>query len=271
MTPEKIRAHRKEKDNQMVNVIVGVATVFFGLCAFVVFLFAVSVTKNLFSITTAQPKDLLMPTIACFGVLLAVLAFMRDWNKIQIDRMETNAKILYEQAKEGLEGAFKLLETTTQDPQAWSDAARLILQSQKLAQNIDGHSYYATAYTIAERNVQVKLRSVLCAPDGAPLPAAFFFGYANWSDPHLDLEDVFNKTQLSHQIYQVGPDTNTVIPSVKAVRLHPKSVVAVMNFIHGGDNIEDPLDEIDMFQYKNWGEYAGLNQGARRYIEKLHK
>ncbi len=272
MKPEQIRAHRKEKDNQMVNVIIGVATVFFGLCAAVAFVFAVSVVKNSFTITNVQPKDLLMPMIACFGVLLAVLAFMRDWNKIQIDRMEVNAKILYEQAKEGLERAFSLLEHTTQDPQSWLSASRLILQSQNLGRSIDGHSYYATAYEIAEHNVQVKLRSVLCASDGSPLPAAFFFGYENWSDPTLDLNDVHNKTLPSPQLYTVGSESNTVVSSFKLSHLNPKAVVAVMDFIHETQNFsQDPLDAIDVAQYKQWHEYAGVSQGARRYIEKLQK
>lgn len=272
MIPEKIRAQRKTKDNQMANVIVGVATVFFCLCAFVVVLFAISVVKNSFSITDLQPKDLLMPAIACFGVLLAVLAFMRDWNKIQIDRMEVNAKILYEQAKEGLEGAFALLQPTNQDPQNWLSASRLIIQSQELGRSIDGHSYYATAYEIAERNVQAKLRSALCTPEGAPLPPAFFFGYENWSEPNLDLSDVHQKTQTPQQIYAVGPDANTVIPSFKASHLNPHSVVVIMDFIcERGHNIQDPLDKVDVTQYKEWNEYTGVNQGARRYMEKLYK
>lgn len=272
MSPEQIRAQRKMKDVQMINVIVGVATVFFCLCAAVVFLFAVSVIKNSFSITNVQPKDLLMPTIACFGVLLAVLAFMRDWNKIQIDRMEANAKILYEQAKEGLERASTLLQGPTQDPQAWVSAGRLIVQSQDLGRSIDGHSYYATAYEIAERNVQVKLRSVLCASDGSALPAAFFFGYENWSDPTLDLTEVQNKTTPSTQLYTVGPESNTVIPSFKISHLDPKSVVVVMEFVRESEsNLQDPLDKVDVAQYKHWNEYTGLSQGARRYIHKLQK
>lgn len=270
MKHKDLRAARKTKDAQMANLIAAVGAVFFGVFVLVVCVFIFTTTQTTSPLATAQPKDLLMPVIASFGIFVAILAFMRDWNKVHMDRMETNAKILYEQAKDGLEGALKLLQTPTQDCQAWVDAARLILQSQELGQSIDGHSYYATAYEIAERNIQIKLRQAL-TPNGSPLPAAFFFGYENWSDPNLDLNDVHHKTQNVSQMYAVGPQSNTVLPTPKTQRINPHSVVVVMNFIRETENPseDDTLSKIDPEMYNTWPEYNGVAQGARKYIKKL--
>lgn len=270
MRHQDLRAERKKKDAQMANVIVVVGTMFFGFFALISFMFIFTTVQNYSAINSLQPKDFVMPMIACFGVLLAVLAFMRDWNKLHMDRMETNAKILHEQAKEGLEGALKLLKDAPQDPQAWLDAARLILQSQELGKNIDGHSYYATAYEIAERNTQIKLRQALM-PNGSPLPAAFFFGYEIWSDPNLDLNDVHNKTQAGNHMYTVGPQSNTVLPDPKSQQINQQSVIVIMNFIRETENISqnDPLSAIDPDVYTTWPEYNGVAQGARKYINKL--
>lgn len=265
MTPEQTRALRKKKDAQMANVIAVVGTLFFALCVGVFLAFVISLLRDATTVSVAHSKDLLTPMIACFGVLLAVLALMRDWNKIQIDRMENSAKILYEQAKDGLEGAFTLLEHTTQDRESWIYAARLIVQSQQLGQSIDGHSHYTTAYQIAENNVRIKLHHAL-NPNGSPLPAAFFFGYENWSDPHLNLEEVHNKTKPENQTHTVGPQSNTVMPPPKIHRLEERSVVVVMNFISAPESHMDPLAGINIQDHTLWPEYSGSTQGARKYI-----
>lgn len=270
MTPQETRAQRKKKDAQMANIIATVGTLLFGLCVGVFLLFGFALLRDASTnVPIAHSKELLTPLIACFAVLLAVLAFLRDWNKIQIDRMETNAKILYEQAKEGLESAFTLLEQPTQDRNAWMSAARLIVQSQQLGQSIDPHSHYTTAYEIAENNVRIKLQQALTV-NGSPLPAAFFFGYENWSDPNLDLTQVHNATKPTNQMHAVGAHINSVIASPTIQHLDERSVVVVMNFIGETTASRDPLDEIKLPSHNDWPEYSGVAQGARKYL-KLQK
>ena len=270
MPPQETRAQRKKKDAQMANVIAAVGAILFGLCVGVCLLFVFALLRDASTnAPIAHSKDLLTPLIASFAVLLAVLAFLRDWNKIQIDRIESNAKILYEQAKEGLEGAFTLLEETTQDRSSWISAARLIVHSQQLGRSIDPLSHYTTAYQIAENNVRMKLEHALTV-NGSPLPAAFFFGYDNWSDPSLDLTRVHNATKPLNQMHAVGAHTNSVIASPAIQHLDERSVVVVMNFIRETNASSDPLDEIDFQSHNDWPEYSGVAQGARKYI-KLQK
>lgn len=263
MTKKTKREQRNQKDAEMVNVIAAVATIFFGISVGVFFVFICALLRDITGNTPiVHSKDLLVPVIASFGVLLAVLAFMRDWNKMKIDRMEADAKLLYEQSKEGLEGAFKLLENKPQDRSTWVYAAQLISDAQNLGQSIDEHSHYLTAYQIAKESLRIKLRAAL-SNNGQALPPAFFFGYENWTNPNLDLDDLKQQTQVGPEIYAYNAKDNCVVADMIYQNLDEQSVITIMEFLLGKQPTTENLEV-----FKQWPKTTDIAQGARKYLDK---
>lgn len=128
----------------------------------------------------ASSKDLISPLVASTGVLIAVLAYSRDRGKIEREREEAKSKIFAEQAKQGLQDAFELLEDRNQDRATWVRAARLILEAQKLGEAIPSADY-KRVYELAAARVRHQLNRLFIVKDEksgqkAALPPAFFFG-----------------------------------------------------------------------------------------------
>ena len=220
----------------------------------------------------AASKDLIGPLLTGTGVIIAVFAFLRDRQKIARDRQDSKSKILYEQARAGLEEAYQLLRDQNNDRITWVRASRLIAQSQQLAGSILSPEY-KTAYLLAEEGVRAKMYEALTVrgEDGArnSLPPAFFFGRKDWKTSQLNLDELAKATSPRARVYSVTDDQ--VVPDVSTVNLAGRSVLVVMDFLNFRSDYQDPLDAVEHKNFNRWPDSWGPTQGARRYLSHLEK
>lgn len=218
----------------------------------------------------AASKDLIGPIVTGTGVLIAVLAFLRDRQKIAIDRREARSKILYEQAKSGLEACLELLNDQNNDRIIWVRAARVLASAQHLAKSIDSPEFIE-AYRLAEDSVRARLYDALTVKgvEGRrdALPAAFFFGHPDWRTCSLPLDDLAKQTSAQTRIYSYTGQN--VIPDNRTMNLSGRSVQVVMSFLHFPQNYADPLDSAECSDPESWADTWGPTQGARQYL--LHQ
>jgi len=220
----------------------------------------------------AASKDLIGPLLTGTGVIIAVFAFLRDRQKIARDRQDSKSKILYEQARAGLEEAYQLLRDQNNDRITWVRASRLIAQSQQLADSILS-SEYRTAYPLAEESVRAKMYEALTVrgEDGArnSLPPAFFFGRKDWKISKLSLDELAKATSTRTKVYSVTDDH--VVPDVGAINLAGRSVLVVMDFLNFRSDYQDPLDAVEHKNFNAWPDSWGPTQDARRYLSHQEK
>lgn len=215
----------------------------------------------------AASKDLIGPLLTSTAVIIAVFAFLRDRQKISRDRQDSKSKILYEQARAGLEEAHMLLSDQNNDRITWVRASRLIAQSQQLADSIFSPEY-KTAYLLAEEGVRAKMYEALTVTgsDGArnSLPPAFFFGRSDWKSCKLDLDMLAKATSQQTRVYSVTDDE--VVPDLVTRNLAGRSVVVVMGFLNFRSDYQDPLDDVEHKKFDGWPDSWGPTQGAKRYL-----
>jgi len=248
------RKFHEEKDRQMGLLVAGVFSVLVVFCLGLLLVFVGSLLTDIHNnIPLVHSKDLLGPVAASLALLVALFALVRDWNKFQIDKLETAAKILYEQAKSGLDTVYDLLKDQNQDTVVWEHAARLLLQSQEMGKQINEYSYYSTAYKIAEDNLRFKLRQTLSV-SGRALPLAFF--QTQCSEPAPAPQANFPST--ADQNTQKGGEYLS-----DPLNIH--AVAAVYMFIECASST-DPLKQVSV---KNMLQHEGLplSSGARAYLK----
>lgn len=216
----------------------------------------------------ANSRDLIAPLVAGTGVLIAVLAFIHDREKIANDRAEAKSKVLYEQAKQGLEQAYEQLEGLSQDRIVWIRAARLLVIAKSLASSITSNEY-AEAYRLAAESVRARLYTKFNPKnsdgDLLPLPPAFFFGYAEWRTSQYTLNQLAVLTATPIKVRSVSPENP--VPDPCLLGLEQRSVCMVMDFLNFPSDYADPFDQIDKNIWRGWREMIGHAQGARTYIE----
>lgn len=249
------RKFHEHKDRQMLLLVAGVFSVLVVFCLGVFLVFAYTLLSDFRNnIPLTHSKDLLGPLAASLALVVALFALVRDWNKFQIDKLETAAKILYEQGKSGLETVYDLLKDKPQDTMVWEHAARLILQSQEMGRSIHEYSYYSTAYKIAEDNLRFKLRQILSV-SGNPLPLAFFQTHCAEPipSPQADFPSTADQNSQNGGQDFSGP-------------LNIHAVAAVYMFIDECLSNTDPLKRVPV---KSMLQKMGssLSVGARAYIQ----
>jgi len=216
----------------------------------------------------ASSKDLIAPLVAATGVLIAVLAFLRDRGKMERERAEARSKIFLEQAKQSFEQAYELLRGLPQDRVKWVRAARLISEAEVLGKSIPSEDY-RRVFILASAHYRHLLYEALMVPDESggrvALPPAFFFGLADWQTSTLSLNDMGLDT-IPKMRLRAG---NSVRPQPEAAGLGiaAESVIVVYEFLRFPDLYADPLDDVDTDAWKKWSKSHGAAQGAYRYLE----
>lgn len=216
----------------------------------------------------APSKDLIAPLVAATGVLIAVLAFLRDRGKIERERSEARSKIFLEQAKQSLEQAFDLLKGLTQDRVKWIRAARLISEAEALGASITSDDY-RRVYALAAAQIRHLFYEALMVTnekgEQVALPAAFFFGLADWRT---------NREMINDQAIDAAPQTTVrgvtpgvPVPEVGGLGVAAESIIVVYEFIRFPEGYDDPLDKIDIDTWSSWPSKHGVAQGAYRYLQ----
>lgn len=218
----------------------------------------------------AQSKELVTPLIAVTGVVIAVLVFLRDRKKIERDQAEARSKVLYEQAKAGLESAYDLLKDLNNDRIIWIRAARVMASALRLGRQIESREY-GEAYRLAEDAVRARLYDVLMEKnergERVALRAAFFFGHPGWRTSQETLEDLAKLTSTRGRIYSVTPQNP--VPEMMVSQLSPESVMVIMGFLQFPRDYPDSLNGVDRTTHTEWPDTYGPLQGAKRYLSFL--
>lgn len=220
----------------------------------------------------APSKDLVTPLIAVTGVLVAVLAFVRDRQKIQRDMAEAKSKVLYEQAKGGLDAAYELLKDLNNDRIIWIRAARVLASALHLGKQIES-GQYVEAYRLAEDAVRARLYDGFMEKNHngervAPR-AAFFFGHPDWRTFDGDLKAAALATFPQGRVFSVQQHES--VPEMIVRPLSADSVIVIMGFLQFPPGYPDSLDGVEPDAYKAWPDTYGPLQGAARYLSFLDR
>ena len=117
--------------------------------------------------------------VSC-GVLVALLTYVREKDRLRKDLEERRSRFFFEQAKTGLEEVYDLLKDQNNDRRTWIRAARDLLHSISLSKQIRVPEY-EEAYRLLEEKIRHKLIVVLSVHDKetgvwSALPPQFFYG-----------------------------------------------------------------------------------------------
>jgi len=215
----------------------------------------------------ASSKDLLSPLVAATGILIAVLAFLRDRRKLEDDRSESRSKIYFEQATAALEQSYDALKDLNQDRVAWVRAARLIAGAEQLSGSITSSSYQL-AYSLSAQRIRHGLYELFMPRnekgERQPLPAAFFFGHPEWRTTNMSIDEIAMTMGTKVRVHSVFP--GKPLPE-SYPELAPESVKIIFAFTRHPTSIEDPLHRAQMVEWKEWEEMMGPAQGAKAYLE----
>ena len=212
-------------------------------------------------------KELLTPLIAVLVGSIALLAFFRDRSKILLERRDTEAKIRFDQSKKLLDRSYDVLKERTNKREEWIYAARLLMQAMKIGESIDHNSDHYTTYILEKENLKRKLRKKLCQDNGDALPIAFFFGCEDWLTNNLSVDDLFKETSYEGELHAIPLDGRKPVPNPNMKNLDEHSVVCIMGFLE--NQLEnDELQNVNLNSYKEWKDYSGLSQCAKRYLDK---
>ena len=204
--------------------------------------------------------------VASSGVLVAILAFSRDREKLAREREENRSKILLEQAQMGLDEVLELLKDQNNNRLIWVRAARVLLEATSLGKQIQAPDF-AKTYRLYEDRMRSELYRVLTiynedTQDRNPLPPQFFYGIKDWKRP-ISLDDAAQEASQEIRVSSLSIDSIVAEPSLQPLAL--KSVVAVFNFLEYPSDYSDPLSQVQVWQ-DDWDSSYGPSQGARRYV-----
>lgn len=216
----------------------------------------------------ADPRRFsLLPGIATSsGVLIAVLTFIRERGKAELERERHVSAVLLERASDGFRTVCELLSDQNNDRGVWIRAARTLLQSQRLGRDISSPEY-KRAYQLVEERTRNDLYRLLTLPGKLssgrqPLPPQFFYGIADW-ETCKSLDDAAVKVSQKVVAYQQSIDS--VPPQPALAPLDRRSVVALFGFLEFPENYDDALADVSVWN-GNWQSRHGVDQGAQRYV-----
>ncbi|WP_119627856.1 hypothetical protein [Methylocaldum marinum] len=264
-----------------IRILIGVVAVVFVLAIAAAALATEAFFSGASQPTYVEVAPLLTAVVASSGVLVALLAFSRDREKLAREREENRSKILLEQAKAGLDEVIELLQDQNNNRVIWVRAARVLLEATALGRGIKAPEYIK-AYRLYEDKTRSELYRTLSTyneetQERDPLPPQFFYGIKDWSRP-ISLDDAAREASPEVRVSSVSIDSVVPEPSLKP--LAAKSVVAIFEFLEYPSDYTDPLQEVQVWQV-DWDRSYGPSQGARRYVAhaevttavggKLHK
>jgi hypothetical protein len=220
-----------------------------------------------------QGKMATLPAIAISsGVLIASITYLRDKDSQVTEGKRKSDEINLMLAKEGFDETYDLLKDQNNNRETWVRAARILLSSIELKNEIN-LPQYIKAFSHAEERLRNELYRVLQTEQDDPslsdkvsLPAQFFYGADNWRDSDLTLDAA--AIGASSLITAHSLEIDKVIPEPKSGGLSKSSVVAIYNFMQYPENYSDPLSKIDLWP-GHFHVGFGIEQGPRRYI--FHK
>jgi hypothetical protein len=209
---------------------------------------------------------LLTAVVASSGVLVALLAFSRDREKLAREREENRSKILLEQSMAGLDEVVELLKDQNNNRIIWVRAARVLLEATALGRGIKA-TEYSKAYKLYEDRIRSELYRALSIYNEEnqgrdPLPPQFFYGIDDWRR-QISLDYAAGEASPEVRVSSVSIDCVLPEPSFKP--LSAESVVAVFEFLEYPNDYTDPLQGVRVWK-GSWEFSHGPSQGARRYV-----
>lgn len=209
--------------------------------------------------------SLLPPIAICSGVLVALLAFARDRDKLKEEGEKHQSRILFERASLGFEAVVSMLSDQNNDRLTWIRAARTLQRAIDLGERIADKSYRLT-YELEADKTRLDLYLALTEKDSegsrVPLAPQFFYGVSDWKR-----YETLDEAAIAASHWTTGGlvtlDKNFPVSNLKP--LSEKSIVAIYNFIEFPKDYKDPLDGFERWD-DNWEDRWGADQGARRYI-----
>ena len=200
------------------------------------------------------------------GSLLALMTFVRERKKMQVDRAWSRSEVVLREAKAGLDEVLGLLRNQNNDRVIWVRAARSLVEAQRLGTRVEP-SELREAYQLYAHRIRNELYLALTVEDAAsgkrqPLPAQFFYGTDDWR-AMKPLDRVAVEVSAPLKAYTVSLDE--LPPGPTLLRLSRSSVVSVLDFLDYPKEYEDPLKEVELWD-DNWGDQTGAKAGAARYL-----
>ena len=77
------------------------------------------------------------PLVLSAASLIAILAYLREHNKVDHEKKRLNSEFFFKQASQGLDEALGLLKNQNNDRVLWIRAARALIQANKLFDKIE--------------------------------------------------------------------------------------------------------------------------------------
>jgi len=223
------------------------------------------ITSILF--TFKDPSKYLPPLIFSTAAFIAMLTYWREHNKTIEENNQSSSELFLKLASDGLTTVYELLKDKNNNNIIWIRAARTLLESQKLSEEIKSEKFLR-AYRIHEEKVRndlyLKLRTDTDNPQ--PLPPQFFFGTKDWKSGK-DLDELAKETSQKFPSYNI--DINSVPPEPPLDPISEKSVCAIYDFLEYPDPEDylkkDLLQKVELWK-EGYDHIIGPHSGAARYI-----
>ncbi len=251
-----------------INLLVGIVTIVLVLTiamASLGFIISYAIAGvGIFSITGVA--SIFSSIAVCSGVIIAILAFTRDRERLAREREENRSKILLDQSKYGLDEVLELLKDKNNNRDIWVRAARVLLNATSLGKQIIAPDYIK-AYRLYEDKMRSELYRALTlynedTQEREPLPPQFFYGIREWRR-NISLDDAAIEASAKVCVGDVTIDQ--VIQESSLRQLEPKSVVAIFDFLEYPNDYIDPLKSVQLW-IEDWESSFGPSQGAKRYV-----
>lgn len=256
-----------------------------ALFAFAVFALVASIGINILPFFFPETEQIWIPYdplsdmtsfVVSVTALVAMLAYRQDRKKNELENKRSRSEFFLRQAIIALDEAYSFLkpsESMRLSPNmtlAWLGAARRILESRKLAGEIELKDF-KIPYRIHEDKLRRRLRDSLSTVDDKgnkyPLPPQYFYGKPDWrtSDSLDDLaNEVFNKRieATKVDINRVSPLSESLVPY-----LNVKSVITVYDFMERyPEDYNDLLHEVEIWKDDWQYSHRSIDKGARHYV-----
>jgi len=214
-----------------------------------------------------QSKMITLPAIAISsGVLIASITYLRDKNSQASDRQRKSDEIYLNLAKDSFDEVYDLLKDKNNDRIIWVRAARLLLQTLALKNDIKTPDI-TKAYLLVEERLRTELYRALSVKaenhsNRQPLPPQFFYGIATW-ETEESLDEAAKIGSNKVEAHRVVIDKNLPEPELRP--LSQKSVIAIYNFLKFPEDYDDPLPNVEDWE-DDWQDSNGIEQGAKRFV-----
>jgi hypothetical protein len=218
--------------------------------------------------TFSTSRGSLLPAIAISsGVLIAILTFARERQKVEIEHQRHKSKVMLERVSTALDTSIKLLRDKNNSRLVWVRAARMLRTAVDLRSEIIDPDYLR-AYDLEVERARNELYDALTihseeTGDRSPLPPQFFYGITDWNNASKTLDEAAIEASSGAEAYTVSMDK--LPPQGGLKPLSPRSVIAIYHFLEYPKDYKDPLDAVGDWD-GNWDESFGPDQGAKRYV-----